>query len=296
MTQQLKQLPTAQTMGLASPTETKALSHSLATREGSQVQAQLIAAKRFPRDEKDCLDRILNSCTRESLAAVSQYSYAKGGTDISGPSIKLAQTLAQHWGNIESGWREVERFNDAEGVGVSVIEAYAWDIESNFRVPRIFNVKHWRDTRQGGYALKDEREIYELCANMASRRVRACLLSILPGDIVDTAVDQCDATLKASADTSPEAIAKLIAAFEAFTVTKNQLEEFCQRRLDSITAAQIMRLKKVYVSLRDEMSSPADWFKSKHEAVGEVSTDVLKDVKINSDKDSDPANVKPDLF
>lgn len=144
--------------------QSSALGSVLENREVQQVQVAMLAAKRFPRDEKAALDRILNSCSRESLAAVSQYQFARGGTDIAGPSIRLAEAIAQQWGNLECGWREIDRHKDADGVGVSVVEAYAWDMESNCRVPRVFNIRHWRDTKRGGYAIHDERDIYELCA------------------------------------------------------------------------------------------------------------------------------------
>lgn len=237
-----------------------ALAGVLESREAQQVQVAMLAAKRFPRDEKGALDRILNSCSRESLASVSQYQFSRGGTDISGPSIRLAEAMAQQWGNMECGWREIDRHADASGAGVSVVEAYAWDMETNTRIPRVFNVRHWRDTKQGGYALKDERDIYELCANQAARRLRACILAVIPGDITEEAMRQCDATLAAKADTSPEAQKKIVEVFGGYGVTKAQIEAKIQRRLESITPAQVITLRKIAASLKDGMSSAADWF------------------------------------
>ena len=43
--------------------------------------------------------------------------------------------------------------------------AYAWDLESGYYDERQFQVRHWRDTKKGGYAIKEERDIYELVAN-----------------------------------------------------------------------------------------------------------------------------------
>lgn len=251
---------TVQTFQAPAAPASSALGSVLESREAQQVQVAMLAAKRFPRDEKAALDRILNSCSRESLAAVSQYQFARGGSDISGPSIRLAEAIAQHWGNLECGWREIDRFKDADGVGVSVVEAYAWDMQSNCRVPRVFNIRHWRDKRGGGSALTEERDIYELCANQAARRLRACILAVIPGDIVEEAMNQCNATLNASADTSPEAQKKLLARFEQFNVTKGQIEAKIQRRLDSITAAQVINLRRIYASLKDGMSASEDWF------------------------------------
>lgn len=249
----------------------------LEMREAQNVQIAMLAAKRFPRDEKSALDRVLNSCCRESLASVAIYQFVRGGNDIQGPSIRLAEAIAQHWGNIESGWREIARFKGPDGVGISVIEAFAWDLESNYRVPRTFNVRHWRDTRNGGYAIADERDIYELCANQAARRVRACLLAVIPGDIVEEAQRQCDTTLAAKADTSPEAQKKIVAAFEPFGVSKAQIEARIQRRLDAITAAQVVNLRKILASLKDGMSIAADWFEAaKEEKTAAEQPDFVK--------------------
>jgi hypothetical protein len=121
-------------------------------------------------------------------------------------------------------------------------------------------VRHWRDTKQGGYPLKDEREIYELTANMAQRRVRACIMAVIPGDVFDAAMDQATKTLKASADLSPEGIKKLLGAFAEFGVSKAQIEQRIQRKIDAIQPGQVVSLKQVYASLRDGMSVPTDWF------------------------------------
>jgi hypothetical protein len=90
--------------------------------------------------------------------------------------------------------------------------------------------------------------------------VRACILGIIPGDITEAAVAQCEGTMKAKADTSPEAIRKMVDAFAALGVTRDHIEKRLQRHLDAITAAQVVGLKKVYASLRDGMSAPGDWF------------------------------------
>lgn len=229
-------------------------------RELAEVQAAVIMAKRFPRDQIAAVDRIINAFSRPALAESSQYQYSKGGSDVSGPSIRAAEAIAQQWGNIDFGFKEVARGVGADGVPFSEVIAYAWDIETLARKPLQFIVKHWRDTKQGGYRLKEEREIYELIANMAQRRVRACLLSIIPGDVTEAAMKQADITLKSNADTSAEAMQKMVAAFDPFGVTKEQIEKRIQRRIDAIQPAQVVGLKKIYASLRDGMSAPADWF------------------------------------
>lgn len=228
-------------------------------REAQEVQAMVAVAKRFPRDPVQAMDRILQACTRPGLAEFSLYQFSRGGADISGPSIRLAEAMGQSWGNFQFGFREINR-GKADGISYSDVEAYAWDLETNTRKSISFRVRHWRDTKTGGYPLKDERDIYELVANQASRRVRNCILAVIPGDVTEAAQRQCNLTLNATADTSPEAIKKLLEAFAQFGVTRQQIEGRIQRRLDSITPALMIQMRKIFTSLRDGMSGVSDWF------------------------------------
>lgn len=238
--------------------QTQAMStvQSESQRAIAEVQAALVIAKQFPRNPIEAYDRVMNACQRPGLAQSAVYSYARGGTSVTGPSIRLAEMLAQNWGNIQYGIRELSSEN-----GESTVEAFAWDVETNTRQTKVFQVPHIRYTRQGTKKLTDPRDIYELVANNGARRLRACILGVIPGDVVDAAVDQCEKTIHASADTSPEGVQKLIKAFEQFGVSKDDIEGFIQRRVDAITPANVVSLRKIFTSLRDGMSSAKDWFK-----------------------------------
>jgi hypothetical protein len=251
----------------AAPQERSANVEVAAAREIAEVQAHLIMAHRMPRDERRSMDRIIQACTRPTLAQTALYAYSRGGTEITGPSIRLAEVLGQNWGNLKFGWREVERVPAAKDPvsgrirpGRSTISTYCTDLETNVTDERSFQMIHERSTRSGSYRLEDDRDIYEAAANQAARRMRACILAIIPGDIVETAVAQCEETMLAKADTSPEAVDKLVKAFERFGVTREQIELRIQRRIDTIRPAQIVQLRKTWKSLDDGMSVASDWF------------------------------------
>jgi hypothetical protein len=232
-----------------------ALAQSDQQRGIAEVQAAMMIARMNPRDPIAAMDRILNACTRPTLADAAVYTYSRGGSDVSGPSIRLAEAMAQSWGNLQFGIRELEQRN-----GESTVQAFAWDVETNTRREVTFQVPHLRFTRQGSKRLEDPRDIYEMVANQGARRLRACILAIIPGDVTEAAVSQCETTMAVKADTSPEAMRKMAEAFATFGVTKEQIEKRIQRRLDAVQPAQVVALKKVYASLRDGMSVAADWF------------------------------------
>lgn len=241
----------------APQTQAMSTAQSDSQRAIAEVQAALVIAKQFPRNPIEAYDRVMNACQRPGLAQSAVYSYARGGTSVTGPSIRLAEMLAQNWGNIQYGIRELSSEN-----GESTVEAFAWDVETNTRQTKVFQVPHMRYTRNGSKKLTDPRDIYELVANNGARRLRACILGVIPGDVVDAAVDQCEKTIHANADTSPEGVQKLVKAFEQFGVTKDDIEGFIQRRLEAITPANVVSLRKIFTSLRDGMSSAKDWFKN----------------------------------
>ncbi len=256
------------------PSKTNVSANTDQHRAIAEVQAAMMIARMNPRDPIQAVDRILNACGRPSLADAAIYTYSKGGSDISGPSIRLAETIAQCWGNMQFGIRELDQRN-----GESTVQAFAWDVETNTRREVTFQVPHVRFTRKGTYTLEDPREIYELVANQGARRLRACILAIIPGDVTEAAVSQCEVTMKTSADVSPENVHKMIEAFAQFGVTKDQIETRIQRRIDAIQPAQLVSLKKIFASLRDGMSVASDWFQSEEKEVPKGVTGLKSAIK-----------------
>lgn len=274
------------------------------SREMAETQVKYLMAQRFPRDVVANTDKILNAFTRPTLAEKAAYQFARGGSDITGPSIRAAEAIAQQWGNLEQGFRELSRGIDpSDGVPFSEVEAFCVDLEARTSKRLQFIVRHWRDTKSGGYKLKDERDIYELVANQAQRRVRACILSTIPGDVTEAAMNQADVTLRTKADTSPEAMKNMVIAFEQFGVTQEQIVKRIQRRLDAIQPAQVVSLKRIWASLRDDMSTPEDWFEPEASADGTMPSTGAAGLKermsARKNKDSVPkakpkADEKPD--
>ena len=52
-----------------------------------EVQASLIIAKKFPRDQNEAYTRIMTACQRPSLAKDALYAYPRGGQMVTGPSL-----------------------------------------------------------------------------------------------------------------------------------------------------------------------------------------------------------------
>lgn len=239
---------------VAAPTGASA--GALAQRESSEAQLALVMARNYPRDERASMARILNACARPSLAEDALYEYARGGTNITGPSIRLAEEIARQWGNMTCGVSELSRYG-----GQSEVLAYAYDQQTGFRDEKRFTVRHWRDTKQGGKAVTDERDIYELIANMGARRKRACILAVIPADVVEAAVKQIELTQREGmGEITPDQVKAMLESFKAFGVTKEMIEKRLQRNIDAITPVLMLGLRKIFASLKDGMSDASEWF------------------------------------
>ncbi|GAB3801480.1 hypothetical protein [Virgibacillus kimchii] len=269
------------------------------SREMEEVKGQIFMARQFPRNVFQSEQRILDNCKRPDLAQAAVYSYPRGGTKVEGPSIRLAEVLAQNWGNLAFGVKELEQKN-----GESVAMAYAWDLETNVRQEKVFTVPHSRYSKNKGLTkLTDPRDIYEMVANNGARRLRACILGIIPGDIVDKAVEECNRTLKGSnKEPLKDRISKALAAFkDQYRVTQEQIEERMGYNVSAFTERDYADLIKIFTSLKDGMSKADDWFskevKKKQESklTEAFEEDKTKDTKKEGKSQDKPKkDVKPD--
>lgn len=229
-------------------------------REAQEVQAMVFMAKQFPRDVTLAINRIISACKNPALADVAIYKYTKGGSKVEGPSIRLAEAMAQAWGNIDTGTRVLR--SDEKS---SELESFCWDLETNYRVRKTFTVSHIRHTNKGDYLLTDPREIYETQANNASRRQRACILAVIPSDVADAAVKQCrktqeDALKGGGKKAIEDTLADMVKAFEGYGVTEAMLEAYLGHNLKSANATDVVNLRSVYRSLRDGMGTVEEHF------------------------------------
>ena len=241
---EIAQVPTNQVMETVS-----------ASREIASIQGMVFMAKQFPRNEQVAISRILKSCERVGLAAQAAYSYPKGGTQVEGPSIRLAEALAQSWGNMDFGVRELDQTDEE-----SVMESYAWDLETNTRQSKIFSVPHVIHTNRGDKKLTDPREIYENAANNGARRLRACILGVIPGDIVDMAVEACSKTMASNTKSDEKTLTALESAFSAIGVSRTMIEAKIGRKFEAITVLQINQLRKNYASIKDGLTTAVECF------------------------------------
>ena len=270
----------------------------------AMIKAQMEIASTKPRDFTTVHTKVMKACSRKQLAEVAIYKYPRAGQAVSGPSIRLAEVIAQSFGNMDFGTIEISRQKTASG-GFSVVESFCMDLETNVKSSKVFQVNHIRDKRSGPEQLKSDRDIYEHVANYGTRRLRACILAILPGDLVEEATQKCKQTCIGKSDTPIEdRIKAMVTHFDTkFQITSEMIEQHLKHDVKSINEDELFDLRTIAVSLTDGQSKRSDWFKFKEESQTESvteMTDIINeesgviDIQDNQKKDDSPVNQNVD--
>lgn len=252
--------------------EISSASRTQESRAMAEIQAAILMAKHAPRNESQCFINIIEACKRPMLAESAQYTYPRGGQLVKGPSIRLAEVLARAWGNVRVGITITTQDSDK-----TEARAYAFDMQTNYMIDQDFVVPHKRTTKKGVTKLTDERDIRELVQNIGSRYLRGCILRLIPGDVVESALEQVEKTLLSSDVPLSEQIKKMVVAFDEIGVKVEHLEARLGHNLDATIPAEIVTLKSIYRSIKDGMADRSQFFDIKSK-VAEESKNELMDI------------------
>lgn len=187
----------AQARRIHPSTQAAGIEHSRAIAE---VQAAVLVAQHSPRNEADAIARAKESCGQMAVAETAFFSFRRGGSMVSGPTIGLATELARCWGNIDYGIMELAADPIARQTEML---AFAWDLETNTKSRQTFIVPWVRDARSGQQNLTDIRDIYENNANNGARRLRECIFRVLPPYLKSMATHACRETLERGQSSTP---------------------------------------------------------------------------------------------
>lgn len=246
------------------------------TRAIQMIQAKIITAKKFPRDIVRAKAKILDECKSLSLAQKAQYKYPKGeGAMVTGPTIRLTEVVARNYGNLDYGVRELER-----RANVSVVQAYCWDLENNVTSDKVFEVPHFIQLKGGRKkALTDPRDIYELAANQGARRLRACIIAVVPNTIMEDAEAACRQTLvKGGGEPIEKRLASMVMAFKELGVSAEMIEERIGHKLDVTTAEEIVDMIAIHNSIRDKHAKRGDFFNFPEDVLDEEAASIAEKI------------------
>lgn len=238
----------------------------------ARVQSAYVMARKFPRHKERAIADIVAECARKELADVAIYRFPRGGETVQGPSIRLAEVIAQNWGNVDFGVREIEH---VEGLnGRSVIEAYCLDLEKNVQKTSTFTVFHKRKVGKGNASkmrhLDDPRDVYEHVANMGTRRMRECILKVIPKHVTDRALAAVRATRDAEKSTRPfqDRVQDMVVAFKELGVTTEMLEGWLEHSISMLNEDELEELRGIFTAIKQKHADRGEYFDLRSPADG----------------------------
>jgi hypothetical protein len=218
----------------------------------AEAQGKQLLARKFPRSMTQAMADFMEACKIPEFAAVAFYAVPNRG---SGPSIRFAEEAARCYGNFEFGHRELSRDK-----GRSVIEVYAWDTEKGNHSVRQLTVEHVVDTKNGPKVLRDQADIDNRIANVASKQMRGRILALLPKGLVMAGQEACKRTLAGGNDKPiSQRINDMVQAFGRFGVQVAHLEAKLSHKLDTTTVDELADLVGIFNALK-EGAKPSEYF------------------------------------
>lgn len=246
----------------------------------AEVEAMYVMALQRPRDIVAVEQKLIRECGRRGFAEAATYSIPRGGSTITGPSIRFAEAALRALGNVHV--RTSITYEDEERrVGtVTVI-----DLEANVPLSAGFTIDKTierrkaspKDTVLGERVNSTGQTVYRIAATEAdvlmkqesvvARLRRNLILQLLPGDLRDEALDECARTLREGDAADPMATAKkLAAAFGGIGISTTQLRDYLGHAVDQVTPDEAKELRGIYSALRDGATTWSEVVNSRSEA------------------------------
>lgn len=183
----------------------------------AEIAAQVDTARRYPRSITRASKNINSLATLDEQAAQECiYALSRGGKPIRGPSVRLAEIVAQQWGNNRVAARVIEVDRNEK---VIVAEAVFHDLETNAATK---STVRRRITDKNGRILNDDMIVVTGNATCSIAR-RNAILAGVPKAIWRRGYDAAEGVVKGDVKTLAERRHTAISAFGTWGVKPEQV-------------------------------------------------------------------------
>jgi hypothetical protein len=235
----------------------------------AEVEARFAIAAMKPRDWDVARVALLKDCRRPRFAETARYSKPVSGKPIEGPSIRFAEAAVRAMGNVDIKTPTVFEDEQKRIIRVTVCDlesnaTYSTDMVIAKTVERksLKNGQKALDTRTNSYgdtvyiiAATDD-ELLTKQAALISKAVRTLALRLIPGDLIDEAMDVVLDTLERGDGEDPDAARKrIVDAFVSVGVQPAELTRYLGHDLAQLTPKERADLRAIYQSIKDGHST-----------------------------------------
>lgn len=237
---------------------------AMAKQAEAQIQARYVMSMQNRRDVMRSRSILLKDCERPFFAEKAIYRKPIG-EGVEGPSIRLAEAAARALGNVLT---DVSAIYDDDKK--RIVRVMASDLEANVTYTKDVTVNKTveRSKPIEGRKIISQRinsrgrpvfvieatddEILDREGALASKAMRTCLLRLIPGDILEEAVQKCYETMANKDAQDPDAARKKLAdAFGGLGVTVDQITAYLGHPIDQTNPKELRELRGIYTAIKD---------------------------------------------
>ena len=226
----------------------------------AEVDIQISTAKRFPRSIGQVKKDMLSFATLDQDTAESCfYSLPRGGKNIQGPSVRLAEIAVACYGNLRAGVRVIETVSTGDSPHV-VLQAVCHDLEKNTCVT-IEKRRRIVGKKSKGGAI-DEDDINLACNAGSAIAFRDCVFKVVPGALIKPVYEQAKSVAIGDSKTLTERRDRAVAAFSKMGVKLDKiLPTLGKKSLEEIDLADLETLFGLHTAIKDGHTTIDEAFK-----------------------------------
>lgn len=222
--------------------------HAIELQERAQIDMQIATAKKYPRDITKVKQKMLTMATNDvDTASSCFFSLPRGGKDIKGPSIRLAEIAIYSFQNIKVAARIIE--NDGKTL---TAQGMCHDLENNVCLSK--EVKR-KITDKYNKQFSEDMQI--VAGNAAcSIALRNAIFSVIPRTLIDPVYNAARQVAIGDAKTLKSRVQMAIEKFAQMEVTEAQVLEYLGKTgIDAIDLMDLDNLIGIFNGIRDGHSS-----------------------------------------
>jgi len=242
----------------------------------SEIESAYIVAMKQPRNEEDARVKILKICASPLFASKARYAKPVGNTRIEGPSIRFAEEMLRHWGNVLV--QQTAIYDDDEK---RIVKVTVRDLESNLSYSKELTIeKHVeRRDKTGREVLRErpnttgqrvyivratEDELQNKEAALVSKVMRNNGLRLIPQHIIDESMEIAKETVRMKIADDPEGEKKaMVDSFADLGILPSALEEYCDCALGQLSPRQIVELRAIHTAIKEGQATWTEYARMK---------------------------------
>ena len=216
----------------------------------AETDILVATARRYPRQLSKVKSEMISFATLDQdTAEACFYKLPRGGKNIEGPSVRLAEIAVSCYGNLSAGSRIVETVTSGDNPHVTV-QAYAIDLEKNVRITIEKRRRIVGKKSKGGVIDEDD---INLAANAgAAIAFRDAVFKVVPGALIKPVFEQAKAVAIGNAATLEDRRARALERFAKMGVdSKRVLASLGKAKIDEIVLDDLETLFGIHTAIKD---------------------------------------------